>query len=48
MNKLAETEVLDIMIPEPIWVEMINLVQNFKNTPTRNEFEQNVVNHTLE
>jgi len=48
MHKLAETEVLDIMIPEPVWVEMINLVQNFKTTPTRNEFEQNVVKHTLE
>ena len=48
MHMLAETEVLDIMIPEPIWVEMINLVKSFKNTPTRNEFEQNVVKHTLE
>jgi len=48
MHMLAETEVLDIMIPEPIWVEMINLVQNFKNTPVRNDFEQNVVKHTLE
>jgi len=49
MHKLAEMEsVLDIMIPEPIWVEMINLVQNFKNTPTKNDFEQNVVRHTLE
>jgi hypothetical protein len=48
MNKLAETEVLDIMIPEPVIVEMINLVQNFKTTPVRNDFEQNVVKHTLE
>ena len=49
MHMLAEMEsVLDIMIPEPVIVEMTNLVQSFKNTPTRNEFEQNVVKHTLE
>ena len=48
MHMLAETEVLDIMIPEPIIVEMVALVQNFKTTPVRNDFEQNVVKHTLE
>lgn len=49
MHKLAEMEsVLDIMIPEPVIVEMVALVQNFKNTPAKNDFEQNVVKHTLE
>jgi hypothetical protein len=49
MHMLAEMEsVLDIMIPEPVWVEMINLVQNFKTTRPSNDFEQNVVKHTLE
>lgn len=48
MAVLAGQEVLDIMIPKIIAEQMFDLVNFFRRIDARNEFEQNVVRHTLE
>lgn len=48
MAVLAGQEILDIMIPKIIAEQMFDLVNFFRRIDARNEFEQNVVRHTLE